>query len=199
MPRSFRTRPGAGHVSQRVALDWYAMPRWEIDNPAGDRPQNVCDFCAETGRHFPMFLTRKQWGLLHYTAAHNIIAVQISDLRFKTGPKITEISSELRNAGSKYVGVVHTLPLQHIGSPIASQNYPLSHRGRLGRASAWMRVTWMRGIPTGGFIRQGRSAVPPSGLPRSSAFAPGNMCNLPEAGNVTRLHWSSFLETLSPA
>jgi hypothetical protein len=46
-----------------------------------------------------MFLTWKQWALLHYIASQGMTALQISNLRFKTGPQITEIRHELRNSG----------------------------------------------------------------------------------------------------
>jgi hypothetical protein len=81
--RSFRTRPYAGHVSQSVALGWYAMSRSDMDNPAEYRPRNACDFCAETCPHFSMFLSRKRWALLRDITAHNIPALPISDLRFQ--------------------------------------------------------------------------------------------------------------------
>jgi hypothetical protein len=38
-----------------------------------------------------MFLSRKQWALLHDIAAENIPALQISDLRFQKARQITEI------------------------------------------------------------------------------------------------------------
>jgi hypothetical protein len=34
-----------------------------------------------------MFLTRKQWALLHYIASQGMPAMQISDLRFKQARK----------------------------------------------------------------------------------------------------------------
>jgi hypothetical protein len=71
------------HVSQSVALGWYAMFRSDMDNPAEYRPRNACDFCAETCPHFPMFLTGKQWAVLHCITAQGMHSLQISNVRFQ--------------------------------------------------------------------------------------------------------------------
>jgi hypothetical protein len=46
-----------------------------------------------------MFLTRKQWALLHCITAQGMHSLPISNLRFKTGQQIIEIGCELQTSG----------------------------------------------------------------------------------------------------